>query len=277
MNEIPRRLKQSTWWPTILRIRSFHSDKKRRAAYFANLDTAIRRKKIVVHLPYGGLGDVLIYSSLPRLLKEQLNVDFYLSESSTKVVRHPDIMKLCFEMNPFFKGFAPDSEGITLAGWDRHRFFFVPERNRIATYEHQFGLRGNGLPEIFYTPKSIPSFANTLLIDKNMIAGKALGWKVSEEFFSHLIEQAKKQRKAVTYVDPTGQDLFTYADMLHSSWRFVCLYSGSHALAVALHKPAYVVVPENFDGGGIAKFIYPQSSVTYLRKRNMKRYLYPYE
>jgi len=243
-----------------------------RKAYFERLDAALAKGRLVIRLTHGGLGDCLLFSSLPRLLREQRGIDMYISAESRSVPRSSAILEMCFDMNPHFKGYA-DEPGIALEGYDRDGLLFVPRRNGVEAYERQMGLRGTGLPEISYRPRLIPELGDALYIDRNMIAGQRLGWKIDERFFARLEADARKSGLRVVYADPQAQNLFEYADMIHSCRRFACMFSGSHALAVALRKQAFVVVPENFDGGGIAKFIYPGSEISYLRHRSLRRYL----
>ncbi len=271
---IKRKFRQSRLYGILLRLRRLHSEPRQRREYFEKIDAALGRKKVVIAVTYGGIGDVLIYSSLPRLLKEQKDTDFYFSESSRSVFRHPDIFKLCFGLNPYFKGFAPDKESVTIGGFIRQIDKATGPKNLLETLENQFELVGTGLPEIFYKPKKISSLENTLLIDTNTVSGAGLGWVMDESILKKIIDDASTQGKTIKYVDPKAQNIFEYVDMIYSANYFVCFLSGGHALAVALRKPCTVILPENFDGGGISKFIYPKwPLVTYVRKRSMSRYL----
>lgn len=254
----------------------FLRDEPLKKKYFAGIENIKHRREIVLDIEYGGLGDVLAFTSLPRLLKEQHNISFYISPRSLKTMKHPDIFRLCFEMNPFFCGVRETREGeeyFTYKGFASELSFMTFLTGRggtdvISSIEKQFGLNGRGLPEIFYEPKSLAGYHDVILIDKNYISGKKMGWKYDDKTFEKEIEHAGGGELRVEYIDPAQQSLFDYADMIHSCRHFITVLSGGAALAAALsassQKPFTVVLPYNAFGGAVDQFIFRKSSGRYI-------------
>lgn len=247
--------------------------------YYKTLDNLKQTKRLVLDLEFGGLGDCLILTSLPRLLFEQHGIEFYLSERSRSVFRHPDIAALCFEMNPYFKGFRPDNEALRPQGFvrDLGLYTFFTDRGGLSAslkLERQFSVRGEGLPEIFYTPKKISGYEKVLVCDKHWYSGEKFGLYNNESLIQAECDAWQKRGPDFTieYITPGNQDIFTYVDKIYSAAHFVCYLSGGNALAAALRKDATVVAPENLEGAALSQFLFFESSITYLRSKSISAY-----
>src|SRR5271170_4999924 len=62
-----------------------------------------------IKINYGGLGDHLFLSPIPRIAKEQGKYEKVLV-SNKSIFRHSDYKKLVWEMNPYVDGFT-DEDG----------------------------------------------------------------------------------------------------------------------------------------------------------------------
>jgi glycosyltransferase involved in cell wall biosynthesis len=249
LHKIKRRLKKIDilWLPIINlynlydRIRLLSKEGPERKKYYDEIGEIKKRKKIVVDLAFGGIGDCLVFTTLPRLLKEKYDIDFYLSTQSLEKIRQKDTYKLCFELNPYFKGTSSDLPFFSPKSFQKEKtlynFFTDKEgENVIERLERQFKVSDKGVPELYYKPKLLPEYKNTILIDKNYISGKKFNWKFASHIFDREAEKHTKKGDRVEYVEPGKQDLFTYVDMIYSSKYFICPSSGGASIAACFDK-----------------------------------------
>ena len=253
------------------RIKKLFTEIDERRKYYEQIEQIKRHKKIVLDIEFGGLGDWLVYTSLPRLLKEKYDVDFYLSKQSLEKVRNKDIYKICFEMNPYFRGVSNDKsfrvKSFICEKSIINFLFDVKGEGLVEMCERQFNVTDKNIPEIYYQPKKIEGHQNVILVDKNYISGIKLGWKYSEESFEREIKKLLKnsQNYKVEYVDPSKQNLFQYVDMICSCAQFITVLSGGAALASCFKKPFIVLLPYNIVGGGVDQFMFRKSVATYVK------------
>lgn len=257
-------------------VRRYLRERSAHQAHYETIREIKKHKVVVFDLEFGGLGDCLSYSTLPRRLKEQLGIDFYLSARSREIIRHPDFARVVFEMNPYFKGYR-DGPSFFPRVFLRDASWFTiltgrGGRTAVAEIERQFGLVGDGNPEIAYLPKKIPGYETVLLCDRNWHSGKKLGLYNDPSLLHTVIAEwvARGPAYRVEYIEPSSQDLTTYIDKIYSCGRLVCFLSGGNSLAAALKKPATVILPENIEGGGVTQFLFLAAPTTYLRRRPIR-------
>lgn len=258
---------------------SIFSTSASRRAYLTQIHKIKYQKKIVLDLSFGGVGDCLSFSSLPRLLKEQFDIDFYLSENSRRVFAHNDIFKLCFETNPYFKGFSGENDVFRIKNFvhDQSLLTFLTDKGGptvLEQLEEQFGLLGIGLPEIFYKPKHIPGLEKTLFCDLNWYSGEKWGLHNDQIIIDDIITTWKSQgpEYQVKHNDTSEQNIFEYIDIINSCSQFLCLFSGGNPIATALGTPAIVIVPENLEGNSLSMFLFKKSKNSYVRKASLAGY-----
>lgn len=259
-------------------IKMFFTEKTKQREYQRAIAQFKIEKKMVIDLD-GGLGDCLIYSTLPRLLSERYGMTVYLTEESKQVIRNPEIRSLCFDDNPYFGGYVKSSNSFRFYGFIHEGNFMknVSETiplSALEKLEAQFDVTSNGLPEIFYTPHILPELHKTLLIDANWHSGKKWGLYNDPSILDSIISQWHAQGPdfVVQYVETAAQDIYTYLDMIVSAAQFVSFFSGGNALAAALNIPAIIIVPENLDGTSLTMFLYHHAPITYVRRRSLARY-----
>lgn len=241
--------------------------------YYSLIEKIKKNKKIVLDIQFGGLGDWLVLTTLPRLLKETYNVDFFLSRQSLSLLRNHDTYKMCFEMNPYFKGVSDDTEVFRLKTFSSEMnlwnfFTDLNGENIIELLERQFQCKGVGVPEIYYKPKLLKQYENIILVDKNYISGIKLGWHYNgNSFESEIQKELTRNPKSnkVEYVDPTKQDLFMYADMIYSCAHFITVLSGGAALATCFKKPFTALLPYDVFGGSVEQFVFRRSKGVYVK------------
>jgi len=213
-----------------------------------------RTGRLVLKVGYGGLGDHLIYSSLPRLLAQQRNIRALVSTRSAR--RSPEIMEFVWGRNPY----------VAFTSARGYRYLGEGDRrcsNLNEMMEGYFGLQGEGLPEIYYAPKCIPEIEGRYIVDATYgPSGFANGYE-DQDFEESYIEFLRKEAKDFvliklgrTYANLRLQErvlqvfkpdtitvnhLSEMADALYSCRMSFLLYTGSASLAAAIRKPSKVI------------------------------------
>ena len=193
---------------------------------------------------HGGLGDNLQFSTLPEEFHKQQGRDTYISSQAS--FRNQEIYDLVWGCNPYIKGIK---EGDWSAGDtpDRHR---VIESDCISNWEALHGLKPtNKYPKIYYEPEKVSAFDNVILVDLSSIS-----ITYDEEKILKLYDAVRKTHegmvfleveftnkiKGATIIEPdvTGvveiESIFTYVDLMYSSFGVVSLHSGQNHLAAAI-------------------------------------------
>ena len=193
---------------------------------------------------HGGLGDNLQFSTLPEEFHKQQGRDTYIWSQAS--FRNQEIYDLVWGHNPYVKGI---NDGDWSAGDtpDRHR---VIESDCISNWEALHGLKPtNKYPKIYYEPEKISSFDNVILVDLSSIS-----ITYDEEKILKLYDAVRKTHegmvfleveftnkiKGATIIEPdvTGvveiESIFTYVDLMYSSFGVISLHSGQNHLASAI-------------------------------------------
>ena len=254
-------------------LKNIITERKEKRDYYKAIEKIKENKEVVLNIQFGGLGDLLALTSLPRLLKEQYGISFFISNSSQSIIKNPDFFKLCFELNPFFCGVKDGTNSnFQLKTFATEKTFInfltdLKAPSITKTFEDQFNLQGDGKPEIYYKPKIIPEYKDVILVDKKYISGKKFGWSYCEKSFEKECNIYMDSETKIEYVDPKKQNVFQYADMIYSCKRFVSVLSGGAALAASLPdpKPFSVILPYNAWGGSVEQFIFKKSLGKYLK------------
>jgi hypothetical protein len=203
-------------------------------------------KELVLKVFWGGLGDHLLYSPIPRLAKRVHEYDkVWISNHST--YRNPETKKLVWERNPFVDGFTDKDS-------DYPKFAEVPNGfnilDRIAMF---YGLSDDGLrfrePEIYYSPKQIDALKDTVIWDPNSInqTGKPSKQQVDRYFtrdkitITHQMRILREDALVLKDICALSADLERLCDIIKSCHRFFCLTTGVATLAAALGVSATVL------------------------------------
>ena len=199
--------------------------------------------------PWGGLGDNLQFSTLPRLYSE-LGIDFYLSNENA--YRNSEIYDFCWANNPYVKGVAnhPATIGACAPG--------APEGmvdNIVAAAEIRHGFPGTSkYPEVYYEPKLIEELSNKTIVDLSAHSVIACGIQTLYDVQKlHSLIDAHISKDDVLFVkfkniNPSFiehqfdfnyqtieiENLFQYADYIHSCKEYYCMYSGGNSMAAAI-------------------------------------------
>lgn len=201
-------------------------------------------KDIIIYQPWGGLGDNLAFSTLPKLYTEA-GYDVYISK--TNVYRNPEIYDLVWKLNPYVKG---ESDLPPNAGSNRgYQIFCEDNCMRNMELTHGLSTGTSKYPEIYYKPTILPEFEDCLVYDITSISSLYTDEFIKSRFESVFKKYPNLKRKLVKFKNinnrpsPDFEDdiievnsIFEYCDIINSCKVFVSLLSGSSALASAIKQ-----------------------------------------
>ncbi len=203
-------------------------------------------KTLIIEIPYGGLGDLLFHSHLPRIAKEHGGYQKVLI-NQTAVVRHADYARLVWEPNPFVDGYT-EQPGIKINIAEAIQLTEAGQ-NLLDSIMLLFGLNDGKIrhePELFYKPKFISDY-HVKVYDPNFISWigniekRDVMWHIKKHNIK-LDAYMKFRNEKALFIAPTGMrmietnSIFDYCDLIHSAEVFYCLTSGSASIASALGK-----------------------------------------
>jgi len=201
-------------------------------------------KDIIIYQPWGGLGDNLAFSTLPKLYTEA-GYDVYISK--TNVYRNPEIYDLVWKLNPYIKG---ESELPPNAGSSRGFQIFC-EDNCMKNMELTHGLSTGTAkyPEIYYKPNILPELENCLIYDITSISHNYSDDFIKSTYTSVFNKYPELKRKLIRFKNIKNRDtpvflddvieinnIYEYADIMASCKVCVTLLSGVAVLASAIKQ-----------------------------------------
>jgi hypothetical protein len=217
-------------------------------------EKAEKKGRLVIQIPYGGLGDHLSYSSLPELLLKQKNIKTLISRKS--VFDSKAIMEFVWKRNPYIE-FTDEH------GWFTYKMLDNHYTTMDEYFQNLFGLEGDGLPKVYYKPKIVEQLKDSAIVNPSFgPSGKANGYfepefqdryieylkGIEEEFIllisTHLRKKNWLEKRAEQSLSPPIYKIATIeelADALFSSRERYLMYSGSASLAAALRLPSTVL------------------------------------
>ncbi len=200
-------------------------------------------ERLVLKIKYGGLGDHLLHSPLPRIAKEEYNYD-EVCISNYSAYNNPNTKRLVWDLNPFVDGYV-DEDG------PYPQFGSVPEgKNLLDGVADFFGL-GDGSerfrePELYYEPEFIPELKDAVIFEPNHSNNKGIPSRnnvkryLRDKGVTHqmkLLHGGNVIRAKI--ID--AQKLERFCDVIYSCKAFFCFTSGCATLSAALGKPTTVL------------------------------------
>jgi hypothetical protein len=204
--------------------------------------------KVFFAQPWGGLGDNLQFTTLPRLYAERGD-EFYISSQNT--YRNPEIYKFCWENNPYVKGIVSNSPNIGSCAPDIVNGI---TDNIVSAAEIRHGFAGEGrYAEIYYEPNLLEDYQDKTIVDLSahtLLKNGVSEFYDADKLFS-LVEETIPNNslfvsfKTVNSLSLSGgfefenntleiESIFQYADIIHSAKDYFCLYSGGNSMAAAI-------------------------------------------
>ena len=200
---------------------------------------------VILSAFHGGLGDNLQFSTLPEEFYKQQGRDTYIWSQAK--FRNQEIYDLVWGCNPYIKGIK---DGTWTAGDTPEIGHKTLISDCIMNWEALHGLEPtNKYPKIYYKPKKIYGFHNIILVDLSSISitydsNEILELyntikKLHKDMMFFGVEFTNKIKDA-TIIEPDVdnkiliEDIFTYVDLMYSSFGVVSLHSGQNHLASAI-------------------------------------------
>ena len=231
---------------------------------------------------HGGLGDNLQFSTLPEEFYKQQGRETYIWSQAS--FRNSEIYDLVWGHNPYVKGIK---DGIWTAGDTPEIGHKTLISDCIMNWEALHGLEPtNKYPKIYYKPKKIYGFHNIILVDLSSISitydsNEILELyntikKLHKDMMFFGVEFTNKIKDA-TIIEPDVdnkiliEDIFTYVDLMYSSFGVVSLHSGQNHLASAIKNQynkdlkVYCLMDDEEYVRQKKKAIFVFDNVTYLR------------
>lgn len=190
--------------------------------------------RIIIWQPFGGLGDNLSYSTLPRLCAEK-NIECYVSREN--VYRNDNIKDFVWGYNPWVKYI--DENPKKLLNYFHHA---IPGKNAIEMVEYNHGLDiNNHYPEIYYEPVYREEYKDVILYDFNSVT---YNWadKLRDKNFVICNEgdvfqvrsQYSKYTSSLMADELKINNLELYSDILFSCKSIYTVHSGIEVLAAGI-------------------------------------------
>ena len=205
-------------------------------------------KKLILKIKYGGLGDHLFYSHLPKIAKTVAGYDevFISTESA---LRNKDIKQMVWELNPYVNGFI-NQPGVS-APVDLK---VLPGMNLLDAVMLSVGLDDHKRfhePEIYYQPRKVAAVEGKTVYFPNYLsnAGFVSGRKIGKFFRDNQIhvhyqgfvrpkERAVLIRDFGSYIKMSA--FSDFVDVVFSAQNVYSLVTGIATLGPALGKKVNV-------------------------------------
>jgi len=203
-------------------------------------------RNLIIKNPWGGLGDHLFTSHLPRVAKESKIFDRVVVSNLSKYL-NPETKHLVWELNPFFDGFVDDDVIHPQFGE------VVEGKNLLDAISDYYGVPDTGIrfqePEIYYEPKCIPELKDAVILDYNSFSGKGIPSSESIKAYfksvgvgiTHQMSPLHPKYENFNYTKVKANGLENLCDIIYSCKAFFSMLTGSTTLAAAIRKPTTVL------------------------------------
>lgn len=204
---------------------------------------------VIFGQPWGGLGDNLQFTTLPRLFSDA-GEKFYISIHNK--YRNSEIYNFCWRDNPYVLGVVDQQPTVGSCAPDIGKGV---TDNIVSAAEIRHGFSGEGrYPEIYYDAKTIEGMEDKILVDlsAHTLINNGLDKFYNVDSLFDLVD-GSIPRENVRFVTFKNVDIpylsggfdfeeqeieiesiFQYADLIHSCKEYYCLYSGGNSMAAAI-------------------------------------------
>lgn len=204
--------------------------------------------KAVFSQPWGGLGDNLQFSTLPRLFYYK-GIDFYISSKNS--LRNQQIYDMVWESNPYVKGVCDDEPNVGYPSFSVKPAGFNDE-NIITSWEkcHGFDVgKPFKTPEVYHIPNLVEDVRGCTVVE---LGATTLEGRYDPQRVSEFIQSVYKDDKVLLIQrkgNPKMHNMFDskivehvieyddykdYQNILCSCKKLMCLFSGTAGMASAL-------------------------------------------
>ena len=212
-------------------------------------------KDLIIKIEYGGLGDHLFFSHIPRIAKETHVYDkVYVSLSSE--YRNPYYKKFIWECNPYIDGFSNALETKRVEVDIDYSVMNLLD-SIMLSYGIDDGKRYHE-PEVYYKPKFKEEY-NKVIYDPNWVsnAGDCFTLSDIDNYFNNnnikldAVMKDLGKKSLFDYISNTKIDIIEtktiedFCDLIYSAKRFYCFASGGATLSSALGVSSNVIYGNN--------------------------------
>ena len=213
-------------------------------------------KTLIIHIPYGGLGDHLLYSHIPRVAKESgIYKKVFLSKKSQ--IRNPNHLKYIWEKNPYFDGLSElenlhDYNSVQISNFDESK------GNILDQIMLSYGIDDNRRwhePELYFDVPIFPELKGKTIYDPNFISysGGLSSLKIEKYFKSQgiiidfqFVARSNLALPVLNFEQSIQDSSFEeFCGIIVSCERIISLTTGTATLAAALRKSAIVIYGNN--------------------------------
>lgn len=200
-------------------------------------------KRIIIEQPWGGLGDNLQYSTIPEVGHK---LGFEVLVSTHNKYRNLDTKRLVWDINPFISGYTDERGNLNdlFSPSPINTLFPILDRwndglNVIQNVEYQiFGHYFNDRPKIYYRPNLINYLQDKVVIDLNAFSSSVDKESIISQFGKD--QAVLLNESSDTHIGIKSSSIFEWVDMITSSKKFVCTFSGGNIVMAAYNKPCTI-------------------------------------
>jgi hypothetical protein len=198
------------------------------------------KKRYVFEVAFGGLGDHLFYSPLPRLLKQLgLADEVYLHNKSP--FRNPETFDLVWKPNPFLDGVTDEAPSQYISCQST-----IQRVINLEMAKHGICLKDEINPEVYAQIPVEQKYQDRSYLDLNYISFAGAFTVVDKiqlarRLRDHILVNPARHLLPFTSEPPVyTSSVFDYASLILSARSFSALTSGGASLAAGLGKPCTV-------------------------------------
>jgi hypothetical protein len=207
-------------------------------------------EKLVISQPWGGLGENLMYSTLPERFAS-VGVPSYIS--SKNALRNPEIGHLVWDLNPFIRGVSDDEPN---AGSSTAISPLLKDVSFVGRVEVAHGLEPvSCYPKLYYRPNPRPDVEHAILVDVGSVTvphrrsglDRYIEFVISSYAYDrHCVMQVRFSKTIAANLNDhplplapfVPRSLLDYCDAIASCRAFITVHSGAQAMAIALRNEA---------------------------------------
>lgn len=232
-------------------------------------------KRIVIASHAGGLGDTLLFSTLPEALTEE-GYDVFISTHVK--IRNSEVNDLVWARNPYVKGFTDEPPFHPGGGWytDHLRYVHLCKRTHpIAANESIYNVATNrNTPYVKYHRLTLQdhSLFGKVVFDPTSIS-QGFTTRQVLDFRSYLANDVFEiPENEIVFVDsklypnPFGfqtyrvADIYEYCDIIKDARAFCTVQSGGSVLASALRNDGMIYTLTEKKAFNDKLFIFPNAN-----------------
>jgi hypothetical protein len=205
----------------------------------------------VIRTINGGLGDNLLFSTLPELYAER-GVAAYVHADNP--YRNPEIYDLVWARNPYVRGLSHDPPSAGAEAYAAAARDWGEGLGAIARIERAHGFPGTGRwPALYYEPRPAGRYRDRVLIDLSStsvpfdypgLAAAYLnyvctryGYRLDECLAVQFAREVAARPMSISGLEAAVvNDIYEYCDALASALALITVESGAHILASALRR-----------------------------------------